>query len=176
LLNYSYAKTLHASSLSALNRMWSCRYVSGFPKIHLKMLTESFRRNPPNDIIIQINGEWHSAENVCNTSCISRGGHSRSSKEIKDVINARTPELKEIYHYYFKKKTDFGGKITLKFSITGSGEIININVVSSTTGYPEFDKAIRNAIRTWKWSTIERAKGYVSPTIPFNFTEEMLSE
>jgi outer membrane biosynthesis protein TonB len=46
--------------------------------------------------------------------------------------------------------------------------------VSSKTDYPEFDEAIKNAVAKWKWKAIK--SGNTTPTIPFNFTEEMLSE
>jgi TonB family protein len=68
-----------------------------------------------------------------------------------------------------KLKPGFSGKVTLKFSIATSGDIISIQVVGSTTDYPEFDEAIKNAVAKWKWEAIK--SGSTTPTIPFNFTE-----
>jgi TonB family protein len=93
----------------------------------------------------------------------------RSREEILQVVNANTPVLKSIYNEYLKQKPGFSGKITLKFTIDASGDIIIITILSSTTGYAEFDNAIKNEVATWKWKAIKG--GNTTPTIPFNFTE-----
>jgi TonB family protein len=97
------------------------------------------------------------------------GDGSRSKAEIMAVINSRVNGLKSIYNRYLKNKPGFSGKVTLRFTIAPSGEIISISVISSTTGYPEFDAAIMNMVKTWKWKTIK--SGNTTPTIPFNFFE-----
>jgi len=94
---------------------------------------------------------------------------SRSKQEIMAVVNARMPDLRKIYNKHLKAKPGLSGKITLKFTIAPSGNVIVINIVSSTTGDPEFDEAIKNAVIMWKWRTIR--KGNTTPTIPFSFTE-----
>jgi len=68
-----------------------------------------------------------------------------------------------------KQKPGFNGKVTLKFTIAPSGDIISIDIVSSTTGYSEFDNAIKDMVSKWKWKAIK--SGNTTPTIPFSFTE-----
>jgi len=97
------------------------------------------------------------------------GDGSRSKAEIMAVVNARMPGLRNIYNKYLKLKPGFSGKVTLKFTIAAGGDIINISVVSSTTGYGEFDDAIKNTVATWKWKAIQ--SGNTTPTIPFNFED-----
>jgi TonB family protein len=80
------------------------------------------------------------------------------------------PSLKKIYNQYLKQKPGFSGKVTIKFTIAASGKIIDINIVSSTTGNVKFDKAIKDSVATWKWKAIKG--GNTTPTIPFNFSEE----
>jgi len=70
---------------------------------------------------------------------------------------------------HLKLKPSFSGKVTLKFTIAPSGDIVSISIVSSTTGYAEFDNAIKNMVATWKWKSIP--SGNTTPTVPFNFTE-----
>jgi len=94
---------------------------------------------------------------------------SRSREEVMHIITACNPELRKIYNSYLKKKPDFAGKVTLKFTITANGSVTNANIVSSTTGYPDFDNAIKNAVAKWKWRAIK--SGNTTPTIPFNFSE-----
>jgi len=97
------------------------------------------------------------------------GDGSRSKAEIMAVTNARMPGLRNIYNKYLKLKPDFSGKVTLKFTIAPGGDIVSISIVSSTTGYSEFDNAIKAMVATWKWKAIE--SGNTTPTIPFRFEE-----
>ncbi|MDR1830654.1 MAG: TonB family protein, partial [Candidatus Fibromonas sp.] len=97
------------------------------------------------------------------------GDGSRSKAEIMSVVNARMPGLRNIYNKYLKLKPGFEGKVTLKFTIAPSGDIIDISIISSTTKYGEFDEAIKNMVATWRWKAIK--SGNVTPTIPFNFSD-----
>jgi len=97
------------------------------------------------------------------------GDGSRSRAEIMAVVNQRVNGLKSIYNRYLKNKPGFTGKVTLKFTIAPSGDITTISIVSSTTGYPEFDNAIKDQVSKWKWKQIK--SGNTTPTIPFNFAE-----
>jgi len=97
------------------------------------------------------------------------GDGSRSKAEIMAVVNSRMPGLRNIYNKYLKLKPDFSGKVTLKFTIAPGGDIVGISIVSSTTGYSEFDNAVKNMVQTWKWKAIK--SGNTTPTIPFTFTE-----
>jgi len=93
----------------------------------------------------------------------------RSKAEIMQVISARVPSLKNIYNKYLKLKPDFSGKVILKFTIAPNGKISSISIVSSTTGYAEFDDAIKDMVATWKWKVIK--SGNTTAMVPFNFTE-----
>ncbi|MDR2555880.1 MAG: TonB family protein [Fibromonadaceae bacterium] len=95
---------------------------------------------------------------------------SRSREEIMQVVNENMPTLNKLYIEYLKQKPGFSGKVVLKFTVAANGKIININIVSSTTGYDKFDKAIKDAVATWKWEAIK--SGNTTPTIPFNFTDD----
>ncbi|MDR2999796.1 MAG: TonB family protein [Fibromonadaceae bacterium] len=97
------------------------------------------------------------------------GDGSRSRQEIMAVVNARMPGLRNLYNRYLKQKPGFSGKVTLRFTIAPGGDIISITITDSTTGFPEFDNAIKNMVATWKWKAIK--SGNTTPTIPFNFTE-----
>jgi TonB family protein len=96
-------------------------------------------------------------------------GGARSRAEIMAVVNQRVNGLKSIYNRFLKNKPGFKGKVTLKFTIAPSGDIVSISIVSSTTGYPEFNNAIKDHVSHWKWKQIN--SGNTTPTIPFNFEE-----
>ncbi len=96
-------------------------------------------------------------------------GASRSASEIMKVVKQRTPGLRHIYNTHLKKKPGFQGKVTLKFTIAPGGEIISIAVANSTTGFPEFDSAVKSAVSKWTFNKIK--SGNTTVTIPFTFTE-----
>lgn len=97
------------------------------------------------------------------------GPASRSAADIMKVVRQRTPGLRHVYNKHLKKVPGFQGKVTLKFTIAPGGEIISIALVSSTTGYSEFDNEIKSSVGRWKFSKVK--SGNTTVTIPFTFTE-----
>ena len=97
------------------------------------------------------------------------GGGSRSAADIMKVIRQRTPGLRHIYNKFLKKKPGFQGKVTVRLTIAPGGEVISISVVSSTTGYGEFDDQIKSAVGNWTFSKVK--SGNTTVTIPFTFSE-----
>jgi len=100
---------------------------------------------------------------------LGSGSSPRSASEVMKVIRKRTPGLRHIYNKYLKTKPGFAGKVTLKFVIAPDGEIIGINIISTTTGYSEFDNEIKNAISRWTFGAIK--SGNTTVTVPFTFSE-----
>ena len=94
---------------------------------------------------------------------------SRSAADIMKVVRQRTPGLRHIYNKFLKEKPGFKGKVVLKFTIAPGGEVISISVASSTTGYGEFDAAIKSAVGNWTFSKVK--SGNTTVTIPFTFSE-----
>lgn len=97
------------------------------------------------------------------------GTSSRSASDVMKVIRKRTPGLRHVYNKYLKMKPGFAGKVTFKFIIAPGGEIIGINIISSTTGYSEFDNEIKNSISRWTFGTVK--SGNTTVTVPFTFSE-----
>ena len=85
------------------------------------------------------------------------------------VVRQRTPGLRHIYNKYLKKQPGFAGKVTLRFTIAPGGDIISISIASSTTGYGEFDNAVKNTVKRWTFSKVK--SGNTTVTIPFTFSE-----
>lgn len=97
------------------------------------------------------------------------GGGVRSASDVMKVVRNRTPGLRHIYNKYLKKNPGFQGKVTLRFTIAPGGEVIGNTIVSSTTGYSEFDNEIKNAVSRWMFNKIK--SGNTTVTIPFTFSE-----
>jgi len=62
----------------------------------------------------------------------------------------------------------YGYKI-FKFEITGSGDVINVNVMVDTAEHAEFEEAIKSRVGHWKLKSIE--VGNTTVTVLFNFRE-----
>jgi len=97
------------------------------------------------------------------------GGGSRSAADIMKVVRQRTPGLRHIYNKYLKKQPGLAGMVTLRFTIAPDGEIITISIASSSTGYSEFDNAVKNAVKRWTFGKVK--SGNTTVTIPFTFSE-----
>ena len=97
------------------------------------------------------------------------GGGSRSAADIMKVVRQRTPGLRHIYNKYLKKQPGFSGKVTLRFTLAPGGDIISISVASSSTGFAEFDNAVKNTVKRWTFSKVK--SGNTTVTIPFTFSE-----
>jgi len=112
----------------------------------------------------------------CKGDCPSdeRNKEERTKEDIMQVVDINTPALQKIYREHLKQKPGLNGKVVLKFTIAADGKIIDINIISSTTEYIKFDKAIKNKVATWKWKPIKG--GNTTPTIPFKFSEEDLMD
>ena len=94
----------------------------------------------------------------------------RSTASILRVIRQHTPGLRHTYNKHLKSNPGFAGKVTVRFSISPSGRVVNIDIVSSTTGVSAFDSEIKGKIRTWRFEAV-KGKGNDTVTVPFTFSE-----
>lgn len=100
-------------------------------------------------------------------SDVELGGEagSRSPESILRVIRQHIGGFQYTYQKYLRDNPGLGGKISLKFTIAPSGDIIAISVVSSNTGNGELDDEIKDKARRMKFDQIE--KGNVTVTYAF---------
>jgi uncharacterized protein (TIGR02145 family) len=81
----------------------------------------------------------------------------RQTSDIMSVINALMPSVKSLYDehqktYHANNDCEFGGKVTMELKITPSGNVSKATIKSSTTGYEEFDSALKKSIEiTWNF-------------------------
>jgi TonB family protein len=98
---------------------------------------------------------------------VELGGESgsRSAESILSVIRKHISGFRYTYEKFLRETPDLGGKISLKFTIAPSGDIVAISVVSSNTGNAELDESLKEKARRMKFDTIE--KGNVTVTYAF---------
>lgn len=90
---------------------------------------------------------------------------SRSPESILRVIRSSVGGFQYTYQKYLKKNEALGGKVSLRFTIAPSGDIVAITVVNSNTGDAELDEEIKDKARRMKFDAIE--KGNVTVTYAF---------
>jgi TonB family protein len=94
----------------------------------------------------------------------------RSTESILRVIRQHTPGLRHTYNKFLKTNPGFKGKVTLKFAIAPSGAIVELTIVGTTTGIPDFDQQVRNSVKSWRFEPI-KGKSNDVVTVPFTFSE-----
>ncbi len=90
---------------------------------------------------------------------------SRSAESILRVIRQHIGGFRYSYEKALKENPNIGGKISLKFTISPSGDITSIEIVSSSTGVVALDDDIKDKARRMKFDNIER--GNVTVTYAF---------
>lgn len=94
---------------------------------------------------------------------------TRGKEDIQNVVERRIQGLRHVYAIALKRGEKFSGKMTLKFTVTSSGEVTDVAIVSSTTANAEFDNKIKNMVAKWKFDAT--SEGNTTVTIPLNFAE-----
>lgn len=89
------------------------------------------------------------------------------SESVMKVLRQRAPGLRHIYNKFLKKNPGFQGKIVLEFVVDANGRIVQMSVVSSSTGFPEFEDDVVKAVRNWTFPKVDGGNSTV--TIPFVF-------
>jgi TonB family protein len=96
--------------------------------------------------------------------------NTRSSAAILAIIRSHAPGLRHAYNGYLKRLPGMAGKLNLAFSISPGGDVLELAVVSSTTGAPDFDAEIARLVKAWRFDPV-KAVGNDHVTVPFTFSE-----
>lgn len=97
---------------------------------------------------------------------------SLDKESVFKVLVSFTPGLRHIYSIkYLMKNPDnhFEGEIVFKLIIVADGTVKDIQIVSSTTGYKEFDEDIQKAVNRWRFPKVKSGETIV--TFPITFHE-----
>lgn len=93
-----------------------------------------------------------------------------SAAAVLKAMHRHDKDLRRIYKEYLKKRPSFQGKIVLKFLIARNGEISDISVLASTSGFNEFDNEIKNSVLGYIFPKSKTGKTTV--VIPLMFFEK----
>ena len=95
---------------------------------------------------------------------------SRTPESILRVIRAHVGGFRYTYEKYLRQNPNLGGKISLKFVIAPSGEIIAMSLASSSSGDDALDQEIMDKARQMRFDPIPR--GNVTVTYAFVLSRE----
>ncbi|SIO32668.1 TonB family protein [Fibrobacter sp. UWB11] len=95
---------------------------------------------------------------------------SRSAEDVAETMRQRSPGLEHIYNKFLKKKPRFKGRVVLRFEIAPSGEVARPTVAYSSTGYEEFDNAIRDYVGQMTFGEVESGNAKVTIPLTFGFS------
>lgn len=102
---------------------------------------------------------------------------SLDKESVFKVLVSFTPGLRHIYSIkYLMKNPDkhFEGEIVFKLIIVADGTVKDIQIVSSTTGYKEFDEDIQKAVNRWRFPKVKSGETVV--TFPITFHENPIEK
>ena len=94
---------------------------------------------------------------------------ARSKESIMRVARAKQGGLRFAYNKYIQMDPGLSGIVNVAITITSQGDVIEASIVSSTTGNHEFDKAVLDKVKKWKWEEIN--EGNTSLVIPLTFSQ-----
>ena len=102
---------------------------------------------------------------------------SLDKESVFNVLASYTPGLRHIYSIkYLMKNPDkhFDGEIVFRLTIVADGSVKDIQIVSSTTGYKEFDEDIQKAVNRWRFPKVKSGETVV--TFPITFHENPIEK
>ena len=97
---------------------------------------------------------------------------SLDKESVFNVLASYTPGLRHIYSIkYLMKNPDkhFDGEIVFRLTIVADGSIKDIQIISSTTDYTEFNEEIKKAVSRWRFPKVKSGETIV--TFPITFHE-----
>jgi len=99
------------------------------------------------------------------------GAASKESKRdpqaINEVVTSHRASIKMSYEKFLKRDPNLKGKITLRITITASGEVSSVLIVVNSTGNKEFADELVRKVKMWQFEPV--TDGEVTVSYPFVF-------
>jgi outer membrane biosynthesis protein TonB len=102
---------------------------------------------------------------VASTSGQARGSLDR--KVIKEVIRDHHREVRACYEMELTRQPDLAGRVLSQFTISASGDVVQVVLRDSTLGNPSIEECVRHRLLSWKFPRPEG--GAVEASYAFNF-------
>lgn len=95
---------------------------------------------------------------------------ARSETSLRDVLQKNMGRLTYIYNKYLRQNPEFRGLIRVVVTVAANGRVSNVELKSSNMSNPDFARDIMNAIRKFRYDTIE--SGSLQVEYPLSFFKQ----
>ena len=93
---------------------------------------------------------------------------SLDGKVIKGVIREHNREVRACYEIALTRQPDLAGRVLSQFTISGTGEVVEVVLKESTIDNPTVEQCVRRRVLSWKFPK-PTGGGYVEVVYAFNF-------
>jgi TonB family protein len=100
---------------------------------------------------------------------LDAGATLRKSSDLIRVLRLRVPALVQVYSKYLHMRDSIQGSMMVHVIVNPSGECIQANLISSTTGSEEMDAEVLTAVSTWKMGVRPELEGNANLSFPVHF-------
>ncbi len=91
----------------------------------------------------------------------------RDNGAINRIVNSHKTSIRMSYEKFLKRNPSLGGKITVRFTISSDGRVINVQILENSTGSIGLENDIMRKVKMWRFEAIPQ--GDVTVTYPFIF-------
>lgn len=95
---------------------------------------------------------------------------ARSEASLRDVLQKNMGRLTYIYNKYLRQNPEFRGLMRVIVTVEATGRVSSVELKSSNMGNAELEREIMNAIRRFKFDTIE--SGSLQVEYPLSFYKQ----
>lgn len=134
-----------------------------------EIMNDSAREDSPENVVSSVQSYKEGSVIVPSENDIILEKRARSVTEICKLVGLRVSIFRDSYNKFLKKKPGFAGTLVLKLAISSVGEVTEVSIVNSETGFSEFDEDIKSIVSRLKFARVLSGDEVV--TFPLVFTE-----
>jgi TonB family protein len=97
----------------------------------------------------------------------------RNTGVVHDIFRSQSYEMQHCYDSELTKKADLSGRISVQFTIASSGQVVASSLVGSTIASARLKNCVLEAIRRWKFPSIDGGIAVVSLPLFFEPAGEL---
>jgi len=91
----------------------------------------------------------------------------RDTRTINQMVLRNKSNIYRIYERHLKRNPTLQGKVTIRFVIAATGEVVQVDVLENSTGSEQLEQELVAKIKSWEFEKI--AQGEASVVYPFVF-------
>jgi hypothetical protein len=93
----------------------------------------------------------------------------RTNSQVMEVVMAHLAQMRYEYNKRLRENPTIKGKLTIRFMIIGTGQVIKADVAQSQLQDDHFEHTITNQILTWVFPAMDKVNDTTTVVYPFVF-------